>query len=417
MTNPLNPNFKPGVGRLATDRYDFAGHVNGTAFNHLAGQIVVSPAIVIGSATVTDVQTALAVLSGSFVVPTVPQATIGQSTSNLGIITLGGDFSNLSSTALAPRIGSLQNQTLTLTSPSLNQVLQWNGSAWVNAAISPAGIGLLGTVQLATTSSSSTSDIGNTATNVKVIGIQGFPVSNAAPSSGNVLVFSAGTWAPGSASGTPAATSGALGTVQLAGDLNGTGSVATAPRVGSINSATVPAAGALTAGNVLQVQSASALTYGFILDANVGAAAALQGTKINPAFGTQNISTTGTAAFGATTITGALTAGAGTAANTLTGSWIVTTRTVSSSPFTVDSGTTDYILFVNTSSAVTINLPVPTNGRRLVIKDITGLANSNNITLAQHSSEKIEGLAASKPLGSNFGSWTVVSNGTDWFLI
>jgi hypothetical protein len=58
------------------------------------------------------------------------------------------------------------------------------------------------------------------------------------------------------------AAAGAKGIVQLAGDLAGTGSAAATPRVGAINSTTVPAGGALTVGNVPQVSGVSALTYG-----------------------------------------------------------------------------------------------------------------------------------------------------------
>lgn len=57
------------------------------------------------------------------------------------------------------------------------------------------------------------------------------------------------------------ATAIAKGIVQLAGDLGGTGTAAAAPRVSGINSATVPAGGALTTGNVLQVSGVSALSY------------------------------------------------------------------------------------------------------------------------------------------------------------
>lgn len=60
------------------------------------------------------------------------------------------------------------------------------------------------------------------------------------------------------------ATAGAKGTVQLAGDLAGTGSTAAAPRTSGLNSATVPAGGALTTGNVLQVSGAAALSYGAV---------------------------------------------------------------------------------------------------------------------------------------------------------
>jgi hypothetical protein len=412
MTNPLNPNFNPGVGRLVTDRYDFAAHVDGSSFNHTAGQIVLSPSVVIGLETVSDVQTAISLLSGTIVIPSVPNAT----TTSLGIIQLGGDLMGLNTSAVSPKIGYLQGTALSISAPSTNQVLQWNGSAWVNAAIVPATTSSLGTIQLSTGPTGSTGDIGNTATVPRVIGLQGNPVSSAAPSTGNVLVFSAGSWGPGSASGSPNATTSTPGLVQLAGDFDGYGTTATVPRTSGINGATVPAAGALTTGNVLQVSGSSALSYGFIANANVATAAAIQGTKITPSFGTQNLSTTGTAALGATTITGALVAGAATAVNTLTGSFTVTTRTVTSS-FAVDTTQTDYIIFVNTSSAVSITLPVPTNGRILIFKDISGLAGSNNISILQHSSEKIEGVSATKTLATNWGSWTFTSNGTDWFMI
>ena len=62
------------------------------------------------------------------------------------------------------------------------------------------------------------------------------------------------------------AVAGAAGGVRLAGDLAGTGSAAATPRVGAINSATVPAGGALTTGNVLQVTGASALGYAAAVD-------------------------------------------------------------------------------------------------------------------------------------------------------
>lgn len=413
MTNPIDPNFKPGVGRLVTDRYDFQTHINGTGLNHLANQIILSPPVTVGVTVISDVQTAIAALSGTIIVPTVPDAT----TSSKGIIQLGGDLSGLNTSAAHPTLGSLQGTLLSISAPTTNQVLQWNGTAWVNAAIVPATTALLGTIQLSAGAGPSAGDIGNTATVPRVIGLQGQPVSNATPTSGQVLVFSAGTWQPGSASGTPAATGSALGTVQLAGDLNGSGSVATAPRVGSLNGAVVPAGTGLTTGHVLQVNGGSSLTYGFVADANVSVTAAIAGTKISPNFGSQNLATTGTGALGATTITGALAAGAGTAFNTLTGAMQYTTRTVTAS-FTVDTTTTDHIIFCRTlSSAITITLPTASNGRKIIVKDSEGNALSNNITITPPGAAKIEGLNVSKVLANSWGSWTFVSNGTDWFMV
>lgn len=71
-----------------------------------------------------------------------------------------------------------------------------------------------------------------------------------------------------------------------------------------LNNATVPAAGALVTGNVLQVTGASALDYAPI---NLAGGAnfvtgSLPGANVTPAFGSQAISTTGTLAAGATTL-------------------------------------------------------------------------------------------------------------------
>jgi len=76
----------------------------------------------------------------------------------------------------------------------------------------------------------------------------------------------------------------------MAGDVTGnTG----ASVVAKVNGATVPAAGSLTTGHVLQVSGSSALSYALIANANVSASAAIAGTKISPDFGSQNIVTTG----------------------------------------------------------------------------------------------------------------------------
>lgn len=105
-----------------------------------------------------------------------------------------------------------------------------------------------------------------------------------------------------------------------------------------------------------------------------------------------------------------------TAIHQTSGGMRVTTRTITTN-LTIDTTTSDYIIFCNQSGAITITLPTPTDGRILIIKDISGTANTNNITIAQHSTEKIEGLAASKLLETNWGSWTFSSNGTDWWMI
>lgn len=75
-----------------------------------------------------------------------------------------------------------------------------------------------------------------------------------------------------------------------------------------------------------------------------------------------------------------------------------------------------YVL-VDTSSARTLTLPAPAHGRCVTIKDAAGLAQTNNITLNRNGSEQIEGIAAARTLGTNWGSWTFIANGTNWFMV
>lgn len=76
------------------------------------------------------------------------------------------------------------------------------------------------------------------------------------------------------------------------------------------------------------------------------------------------------------------------------------------------------IILVDTSSARTITLPDPTLGKRLIIiKDKTGSAATNNITLARNGAETIDGVAASKLLTQNLGSWWIISDNTNWYVL
>lgn len=93
----------------------------------------------------------------------------------------------------------------------------------------------------------------------------------------------------------------------------------------------------------------------------------------------------------------------------------VNSISVASSPYSVTAS--DLILFVDTSAARTLNLPDPALRRVIYIVDVIGTAETNNITLARFGSEKIAGLAASKLLQTNWGSWVIASNGTDYFLL
>lgn len=75
----------------------------------------------------------------------------------------------------------------------------------------------------------------------------------------------------------------------------------------------------------------------------------------------------------------------------------------------------DNVVLVDASGgAIAITLPAATNGRILQIKDSTGSAATNNITVTP-ASGLIDG-AASKVISNNYGSLELVSDGTNWFL-
>jgi len=87
---------------------------------------------------------------------------------------------------------------------------------------------------------------------------------------------------------------------------------------------------------------------------------------------------------------------------------------VNSSPYTVLIA--DMNLMVDTTAARTINLPTsPVSGDSYRIKDSTGTAATNNITV-QGNSNNIEG-SASNIINTNFGRILVVYNGTQWVLM
>jgi len=76
----------------------------------------------------------------------------------------------------------------------------------------------------------------------------------------------------------------------------------------------------------------------------------------------------------------------------------------------------DDVILVDTSAARTITpLASPVTGTRYVIKDNVGSAAANNITITP-SGKNIDG-AASSTVNINYGSVTIVYNGTQWNII
>ena len=70
---------------------------------------------------------------------------------------------------------------------------------------------------------------------------------------------------------------------------------------------------------------------------------------------------------------------------------------------------------VDTTAARTLTLPSPVNNAIIYIKDKSGSAATNNITL-NPTGGLIEGVA-SQTLAKNFGTWAAISDGTNWYFI
>jgi hypothetical protein len=90
-----------------------------------------------------------------------------------------------------------------------------------------------------------------------------------------------------------------------------------------------------------------------------------------------------------------------------------TVSTISSNTNAV-SGTT---YLCNTSGAAfTLTLPAPVSGAFVAVKDSTGSFQTNQLTVAPHAGEMIEGLATSKVLYTSWGAFSFFSDGTNWFM-
>jgi len=91
----------------------------------------------------------------------------------------------------------------------------------------------------------------------------------------------------------------------------------------------------------------------------------------------------------------------------------VVTKVFADSPYSV-TATDEVVLADATAGAITVNLPTPTSGRRLNVKKIDSSANV--VTVDTPGAETIDG-AATFPLASQYDSVTLVSDGTDWFVL
>lgn len=171
------PNYKKNVGRLATDRYDFQGHFNGTSFRHNATEIDLFPTVVISGIPKTTVQDAIAALVGIVTPPVIPDAT----TLSKGIIQLNQD---LGGNALNPKVIGLQGISVNTVVPSDQNVLLYSaGSGSWGPAVAPNQF-IPGT------------DLGGSNTSQKIVNISGDAITNKTTISAVALNFTAANTTP-----------------------------------------------------------------------------------------------------------------------------------------------------------------------------------------------------------------------------
>ena len=89
---------------------------------------------------------------------------------------------------------------------------------------------------------------------------------------------------------------------------------------------------------------------------------------------------------------------------------------VTGAAYTAKAG--DRLIGVNRAGVVTITLPTAQlrAGRTYTLKDESGAATTNNITVATAGSETIDG-AATDTIAENYGSKTYYSDGSNWFTM
>lgn len=93
--------------------------------------------------------------------------------------------------------------------------------------------------------------------------------------------------------------------------------------------------------------------------------------------------------------------------------------TVTTSTYTIDGTSPDYLIFADTTNTViTITLPAHDTGRTIIIKDIGFNASTNNITLTRSGGTgTIEDYSGDRIIATNGASWTLVSNGSNWYIV
>ncbi len=101
----------------------------------------------------------------------------------------------------------------------------------------------------------------------------------------------------------------------------------------------------------------------------------------------------------------------------MTGTPIMAYTPVNTTPYVVNAG--DYVLGVDTSGApITVQLPnAPTSGTMYIIKDATGTADTNAITVTTVGGAVLIDGVASYTISIEYGSISLMFNGTSYIVI
>lgn len=176
---------------------------------------------------------------------------------------------------------------------------------------------------------------------------------------------------------------------------------------GSISAASATVTGLNFAG-VVHTDTSGNLSTSTIVNADVSNTAAIAGTKVSPNFGSQIVQTTGAVQGGSLTVSGL---------TTLSGGQKVKLSSLITSNYVASA--TDYILQVDTTGGeISITMPSAAsvgNGAVIIIKDASGAAVTNNITVLPNGSDLIDGDGYF--ITDTYASITFVSNGVSKWLV
>lgn len=197
----------------------------------------------------------------------------------------------------------------------------------------------------------------------------------------------------------------------MGGDVSGTTAAATIAKLQAVT-LTVGTPGATQDGYVITYQQSST---SFVLkpapgSGGGGSQTLAQTLVLGNSTGGTNISINSTDQV---TGAGKLNIGSTTVNHTITGGQIRSVVTIASN-LTLSDGY--FNILVNTAAARSITLPTPVAGRKFIFFDVTGSANTNNITIVRNGSEKIGNVAASYIFTTDYGSFSLTSDGTDWMI-